>query len=128
MVLQVVELFIGKYDYAWEMCFGFLRRRAKDYANAIQDANATLDKFVGVFDSTKIRLRKPSGNNSYHQAVDLGHKHVHFFIYHSITTLDGLVFNFYSHTEKRLDSLTLFCKIGWSDVWHDRLYIDDERY
>lgn len=74
----MVELFIGKYDYALEMRFHFLRRRAKDYAKATLDGNATLDRCVAVSDSTKIRMRKPFEINSYQRAVCLRQKRVHF--------------------------------------------------
>lgn len=100
IVWNVVEIFIAKYEYASETRGDFIRRRAKDYAKATKDANARLDRCVGVTDYTKIRMRRPSWKSAYQWAVYKGHKHVHIFIYHSVTTSDGLIFSPYYNTEK----------------------------
>lgn len=125
---EVVELFVPRYEYALRMRGDFLKRRAKDYARAIHDGGAPLERCVGFIDCTKIRMCRPGGHNSYQRAVYSGHKRVHCLIYQTITTPDGLMFALYGPVEGRRHDLTLLRESRWSEVWQECLFIDGDWY
>ena len=121
---EVVELFTNKYEYALELRGNLLQRGAKDYAQAIGDSGAPLDRCVGFIDCTKIRMCRPSGHTSYQGSVYSGHKRVYCLIYQTITTPDGLMFSLYGPMDGRRHNLTLLRDSGWNDIWSECLFID----
>lgn len=123
---EVVSLFIEKFGYALEMRGQFLKSRAKDYAKAIRDAGAPLDRCVGFIDCTRIRMCRPGGHNSYQRAVYSGHKRVHCLIYQTVTTPDGLMFSLYGPMEGRRHDMTLLRESNWNEVLSQCLFIDGE--
>lgn len=105
--LKVVEIYIDKYKHVLEMRGDFLRRHDKGHAKDIRDEGAPLDKCTGFISCTKIGICRPFGYNAFQRAMYLAQKRVHYLIYQSITTPDGLTSSHYDLIEEQSHDLTL---------------------
>ena len=125
---EVVERFVGKYEYALRLRGELLQQRATLYAEAINNAGAPLEKCVGFIYCTKRKMARPSGNNSFQRSVYSGHKRIHCLIYQTITTPDGLMFALYGPEVGRRHDLTLYRESNWGEILEEYLLSDGEYY
>lgn len=111
---EVVEMFMNNHGYALDLRHDLIQARVAIYAEAIQEACAPLEKFVGFIYCTKTRMNRPSGQNSYQGVVYSSHKKFHCLIYQSLTTSDTLIFGLFGPEIGRRHDLTLLREIGWN--------------
>lgn len=80
--------------------------RAHLYAKCMHERGAALENYVVFMDGTKIQISLSGGCDALQSAVYSGHKHMHCFLYQTITTPDGLKFRMYGTLEgRRIDAL-----------------------
>lgn len=73
----------------------FIRERAEIYADDRKDNGELLD----FIDGNKIQMTRSSGSNYFQRSCYSGHKRFHCLIYQTITTPDGIIYNFYGSHE-----------------------------
>lgn len=70
-----------------------LARRAREYAEAVLEKGAPMDKFMGFIDCKKMQMNRPSGPSAYQRSAYSRHKRFHCIIYQRIKPPDGLKFH-----------------------------------
>ena len=105
----------------------FLCGRAAMYAEAIENAGAPLDIYVGSIDRTKIRMTRPGGSNRNQRAWYSDHKRFHCLVYQTITTSTSLILSLYCPEESRRHDMTLLHNIGISEALSSCLLINRKR-
>lgn len=105
-----------------------MENRAPVYASKIRSAGAMLPHCIGFIDVTKIHVCRPIGDNELQQSLYSGHKRIHWLLFCTITTPDGLVFFCDGPVEGRRHDLYLLNQSGLDDAVRDSLLIDDVQY
>lgn len=125
---EMVQRVVDKFKHALQLRGSFSRQRAQQYAEAIRDVGAPLDRCVGSIDCTKIRMQRPGAEHENQQSVYSGHKRMHCLIYQNLTTPDGLMFALYGPEVGRRHDLTLLRNSNWNEILHNSLLIEGNWY
>lgn len=73
--------------------------RAEEYTGVRRKSDPPLKKLVGSINCTKMKICSPGGTKRNQRSVYLGYKSMHFLIYQTICSPDGLMFCLYATVE-----------------------------
>lgn len=105
---------------------GFMRQRARLYAERIEQAGAALDRCVSFIDGTAIAVARPGGGLQ--SACYSGHKRRHVLKFQNVLTPDGLFFYLFGPVEGRRHDMTLYYESGLEDTLATELMVEGEQF
>jgi len=103
-----------------------MAERAAAYAATIAGKDAMLQKYVGFFDGTLIRIARPG--HGLQRVCYSGHKRCHAIKFQSICTPDGLLFHLFGPVEGRRHDMLLYHESGIDAQIEATLLIDETQF
>lgn len=105
-----------------------LQERATIYAQYIQEKEAPQDSCVRLIYCNKIGMSRPGREGSMQRSKYSGNNRMHYLVYQTITTLDGLIFSFYGPEESRRHDLILLRRSGITSILEECLLINERQF